>query len=195
MLCVRLNVAVAALAVALFLPVSAGAQYYYTPSPEPAPRGFNRVVVTDAPMPPDLGRPYPYVANGQPNYTQFGPEPRRHVRSHVSHRAPKTTNKPMMDKKLSAKPTGNMSKRKVDRAERAALIEELKKRPRIKQVTIEDAGTSPRIENIAPRKDKRASLAGGERVIRAEAEVRIMGNDQMSIRLYRRGTSPRASAE
>jgi hypothetical protein len=168
------NLVAALFCAGVFAPAGAQAQYYYTQSPAPPP-AFGRVIVTDTPVPPDLGRPYPYATSNpgyvSPQYPQAQPEWRR---------------------KRAPKPALSQARR----THQAQLIEELKKRPRIKKVTVEEtAATAATPLAVAPR-GKRAMLEkDGARVIRAEAEVRIMGNDQMSIRLYRKGQSPRAEAE
>ena len=67
--------------------VAAAAQVYpqgYAPAPgypagyvppPPQVQGFNRVIVTDAPMPPDLGRPYPYAGGAHSGVLVMPPQP------------------------------------------------------------------------------------------------------------------------
>lgn len=46
-----------------------------------------------------------------------------------------------------------------------------------------------------PQRPKRGRSDGETRIIRADAEIRITGDDQMSIKLYRKGRGPSASAD
>jgi len=185
--------------------VAAAAQVYpqgYAPAPgypagyvppPPQVQGFNRVIVTDAPMPPDLGRPYPYAGGAHSGVLVMPPQPgyappryrvRKSVqgsaRKHARHAAP-------------AMPARRASKSM--KAPSRELIAELKqKRSRIKRIAVEDAtGTIP----VAPSRHRAVSADHGKdvRVIRAEAEVKIIGNDQMSIRLYRKRGAAQASAD
>ena len=116
--------------------------------------------------------------------------------------------------------TIHRSRKKSDHA----LIEQLRKRPRVKRIVINEKPTivheppvviekrhvidvpvvieKRRYVDDAPAPQSRRKRAKTEnsktenskeanvRVIRAEAEVRIMGKDQMSIRLYRKGGAP-----
>ena len=45
----------------------------YVPPP-PNVQGYNRVIITDAPMPPDLGRPYPYTGGAHPGVLVMPPQ-------------------------------------------------------------------------------------------------------------------------
>jgi hypothetical protein len=182
MLSLRNVVAAGVFAACSLSPYGAGAQNYYNQSVAPPP-GFRSAIVTDAPVPPDLGRAYPYTSpyatSTQPGVVYLPDESQARPR----YRKPKQAVVP------------------AKQARQAELIEELKKRPRIKKVTIDTtAAIAPPVEAAAPPRRKGASAGvglgeGGERVIRAEAEVRILGNDQMSIRLFRRGTAPRVNAD
>ena len=107
-----------------------------------------------------------------------------------------------------------------NKSSQRVLIEELRRRPRIKRVTID---SKPIVVDEPPvvieryrkgkpvtkvietytevdqprakrRKDKR-DPGSDVRIIRAEAEVRIIGKDQMSIKLYRKGGTPSAAAD
>jgi len=176
---------------------TAGAQSYapapgypagYVPPP-PQVQGFNRVIVTDAPMPPDLGRPYPYAGHMQPgvlvmpsqatrNPAYYAP-PRHRMRKAARHAAPAAHVR--------------RAKLKSAKAPSRDLIAELKKK-RIRQIAVEDTtGTIP----ARPPRHRAASAAGSNdvRVIHAEAEVKIIGNDQMSIRLYRKRGAAQANAD
>lgn len=171
--------------VAVVLSAATAAAQIYAPAPgyplgyvppPPQVQGFNRVIVTDAPMPPNLGRPYPYAGAAHPGvlvmpYQPAYAPPRHRARKAARHAAPVAQSRRAHPK--SAK------------ASSRELITELKKtHPRIKRIAVEDAtGTS-----AAPPRHRAASAGNDKdvRVIHAEAEVKIIGNDQMSIRLYRK---------
>lgn len=68
--------------------------------------------------------------------------------------------------------------KKIDRA----LIEQLRKRAPVKRTVI----NTKRIVHAAP--------VVAQRVIKADAEITILGPDRMSIRLFRKGQGPKASA-
>ncbi|MGN6460564.1 MAG: hypothetical protein ACTHLY_05090 [Pseudolabrys sp.] len=181
--------------VAVVLSAATAAAQVYAPAPgypvgyvppPPQVQGFNRVIVTDAPMPPNLGRPYPYAGGAQPGvlvmpyHPAYAPPPRYRARKAARHVAPAAQSRRAHSK--SAK------------APSRELITELKKKhPRIKQIAVEDAtGTIP----AAPPRHRAASAGSDKdvRVIHAEAEVKIIGNDQMSIRLYRKRGTAQAKA-
>lgn len=115
---------------------------------------------------PNTGRAYPYMGNAQPMIIPVQRAPRR-----AAHRKPRPAS--------------------------SALMPDLKKSSRIKKISVENELDSPaaptkraaRREKVSPASDKDV------RIIRAEAEVRIIGKDQMSIRLFRRGSSPEARAD
>lgn len=173
--CAALALPAAAASAQTYYPVS-GPVYIQEPG-RSQPTYYNRVVVTQDPMPRDLGRRYPYMTGTQPGIvtvpSAYAPRPHHRVR-----RAARPTAKPM------TKP-----------ANPPALVKELKQRPRIRSIAIED--TTGAIPSAPRHKAGKASRANaGERVIRAEAEVRIIGNDQMSIRLFRkRPAAAQASAD
>lgn len=209
------KVAMTALLVAGAWPaVSASAQNYgpqgYGPiivqmpgQAQPQPMYFNRVIVQHDPY---LGRAYPYMTATQPVIVPAPPRPPRaaHRKAKpakvMTSRAGKETGK-NIEKNTGKTRSAIKSGTKAARTHAPAdLIEELKKRPRIKTVSIEETTASippARAPEAAPSRGKR-SRAGGDkdvRVIRAEAEVRIIGDDQMSIRLFRKRAPAQASAE
>jgi hypothetical protein len=186
------KLALAALAAIGVLPVgSANAQYYYGAAyPQPAPL-------------------YPYAAS-QPVQQDY----ERYVRT----RRQQNIRRSQDDMPVSSIRTRKSYSR--DTVSQRELIEELRRRPSIKRVTI---NTKPVIVNEPPvvieryrkgkpvtkvietyteadeprskrRKDKRAAK-GDVRIIRAEAEVKIIGKDQMSIKLYRKGGAPSAAID
>lgn len=156
----------------------------YVPPP-PQVQGYNRVIITDAPMPPNLGRPYPYTGGAQPGvlvmpYQPAYAPPRHRVRK-ARHAVPAAHARRVHPKSV--------------KTPSRELMAELKKKPsRIKRVAVEDAtGTVP----VAPQRHRAASAGNSKdvRVIHAEAEVKIIGNDQMSIRLYRKRGAAQANAD
>lgn len=186
--------------------VSAPAQVYqqgYEPAPgypagyvppPPQVQGFNRVIVTDAPMPPDLGRPYPYTGGAQPGVLVMPPHPgylppRYRGRKSIAYKNTRQNAWHGASDRRSRRAATS-----VQAPSRALIAELRQKRSRIKQIAVEDATGS--IPAASPR--HRAVPAGhgkDVRVIRAEAEVKIIGNDQMSIRLYRKRGAAQADAD
>lgn len=184
---------IAAAAIGLLPVESANAQYYGAAYAQPQP----------APL-------YPYAVSApvQQDYD-------RYVRSRQQHNVRRSQD----DMPVRANVRSRKSFKR-DVASQRELIEELRRRPNIKRVEI---NTKPIIVNDPPvvieryrkgkpvtkvietyteadeprgkrRKEKRD--AGNDvRIIRAEAEVRIIGKDQMSIRLYRKGGAPSAAVE
>lgn len=181
--------------IAMVLSVATAAAQVYAPAPgypagyvPPQVQGYNRVIVTDAPMPPDLGRPYPYMGGAQPGVLVMPPQsahyapPRYRARKSVTHKHARHV-APVAPARRALKSA---------KAPSRELITELKKK-RIKRIAVEDAtGTIP----VAPPRHHAVSADNGKdvRVIRAEAEVKIIGNDQMSIRLYRKRGAAQAKA-
>ena len=169
----------------------------YVPPP-PNVQGYNRVIITDAPMPPDLGRPYPYTGGAHPGVLVMPPQSAQNPASYAPprYRARKSVARKHARPVAPAAQSRRMEPRRATpksaKAPSRELITELKKK-RIKQIAVEDAtGTIP----AAPH--HRAAPSGhdkGVRVIRAEAEVKIIGNDQMSIRLYRKRGAAQANAD
>lgn len=147
---------------------------------QPQPTYYNRVIVTQEPMPPDLGRPYPYTSNAQPGIVVMPPAPAYAPPPRGHHRV-----------KRAAKPAAGP----VARRAAPELITELKKRTRIKSVAVEDTTGAIPQQPAPPSRHKAGKADVSERVIRAEAEVRIIGNDQMSIRLFRKRPAAQASAD
>lgn len=163
----------------------------YVPPP-PNVQGYNRVIITDAPMPPDLGRPYPYTGGAHPGVLVMPPQS-AHAPAYYPprYRAHKSVARKHARPVAPAAQSRRMTP-KTAKAHSRELIAELKKK-RIKQIAVEDAtGTIP----AAPR-HRAASTSHDKdvRVIRAEAEVKIIGNDQMSIRLYRKRGATQANAD
>jgi hypothetical protein len=173
-------------AAAIAVPVGAQAQYYAAAYPQPL---------------------YPYVVQQQPSYVVVQPQayaPRAYPYVNPG-------NAPIAAR-AAAPRILHRDRAPVSKTD-PALVEELRRRGRKvgkvivvreKPVVIEHK----RIVDDPPIVVQREKIIeedhikmhdrpskGGPRVIRAEAEVTILGPDRMNIRLFRRGAEPLASAE
>jgi hypothetical protein len=169
----RILIFVATAAAALLSGVGGASAQYYEPGNAPAyAHGYvqqphaNRVIVTRRPMPAGYGPAYPYVRQSATP--------------------------------LPYQPVPGYRYRRVRGHARAVAVRRAAPRPPAYR-TVHRSGQAMHVKRgvarHAPTTQRRSvNLGNGTgRVIRAEAEVRIIGNDQMSIRLFRKRPATRAN--
>lgn len=209
-------------AIAAFLPATAAQAQYYGGQPAPlypyAVQNSNGIqtsqpyAVEVAPntyviQRPGASRPYPYV-RGSGQAANPAPKPAQEVTARRFDRKPKPADRALIEELRKRAPVKKIvvnttkivrdppvvieTQRIVDDPprviERHHVVEDDRPRSRGKQAVVAERET----EKPAAGKDDKV------RVIRAEAEVTILGPDRMSIRLFRKGrvgTKARAQAE
>ncbi|HZL40409.1 MAG TPA: hypothetical protein VFC45_09025 [Pseudolabrys sp.] len=168
------------IAAATILPASGASAQWFSSNPNSSP--------------PPL---YPYVAPAQRASAVKVALP-----THVIHRPSEKQSEPRRQthvQKQASTPPVRMRKQKHRKID-PALIEELRKRSRIKRAIV---NTTRIVEEKPVIKSEGSGGAhiiyrGGKdeaRVISADAEVTILGPDRMSIQLFRKGSRPKAEAQ
>jgi hypothetical protein len=189
----KLKIAAAAAAFAFTAPGAASAQYYGSPYAQ---------AMQPAPL-------YPYVVQPQPGYAiapQAYPQPHANERGLFRHKPRASRTDPALVEELRSNPRykKHVINKTIIVREPPIVIEKKKyvdDPPRVieRRIVVDETEPSP-----APKVRRKRAVAsaaieeppaethaerrtGKARVIRAEAEVTILGPDRMSIRLFRKG--------
>lgn len=185
-------------AAAILAPQSAAAQYYYYAQPY-GQRALYPYVVVQPPGVP-ANQAYPYVIQRPPSYAP----PRSARRSKAEARAQSVPrrefhrtvgkNDPALIEELRRQTGKTIHKTVIVRGkpvvvERKRYVDDppiVVKRHKVVDVEAPETASKAADGDMSGRKP---------RVIRAEAEVTILGPDRMSIRLFRKGSDANAKAE